>query len=401
MSGRGRVHAPHPTAVLRGDDARVTPLELFFDLVFVLTLTQCTALMAERTTWTGVGQAMLVLALIWWAWSGYAWLTSVVDPEQTIVRIVMFTAMAAFLVDALCVEQAFDDLGLLFACAYAVVRIAHIALFAIASRDEPGLRRSVICAGDQHGARVRAPRSARRSPTAGCRPGSGSSTIALDFGGPYFFGVEGWKLVPGHFVERFGLIIIIALGESIVAIGAGIEKTEVDAGIVTAAVLGVAVVGALWWLYFDVVARVAERRLENAEVGREQNATARDSFSYIHLPMVAGIVLLALGLKKTLGHTEEHLKLVPAFAMFGGTAIYLLAPRRVPLAQRAPLLDPAARRRDPPPRPASRSPRRSRRSPRWRSCWRVLAVLIVYETFAFTELRAKLDREVEAAPAAD
>ncbi len=98
-----------------------------------------------------------------------------------------------------------------------------------------------------------------------------------------------------------------------------------DAGIVAAAVLGVAVTAALWWLYFDVVALVAERRLSNAEEGRERNAIARDSFSYLHLPMVAGIVLLALGLKKTLQHVEDPLKLVPAVAMMGGTAMYLLA----------------------------------------------------------------------------
>jgi low temperature requirement protein LtrA len=143
-------------------------------------------------------------------------------------------------------------------------------------------------------------------------------------GGPFLFGVEGWKLVPGHFAERHGLIIIIALGESIVAIGVGAE-VGVDAGVVTAAVLGVAVAAALWWLYFDVVATVAARRLARAAVGREQNSIARDSFSYLHLPMVAGIILLALGLKKTLGDVGDPLKIVPATALMGGTALYLLA----------------------------------------------------------------------------
>ena len=141
---------------------------------------------------------------------------------------------------------------------------------------------------------------------------------------PFFFGAEGWKLVPGHFAERHGLIIIIALGESIVAIGVGAES-GVDAGVVVAAVVGVIVAAALWWLYFDVVALVAERRLSNAEPGREQNEIARDSFSYLHFPMVAGIVLLALGMKKTLGDVGDPLKLVPAVATLGGTAVYLLA----------------------------------------------------------------------------
>jgi low temperature requirement protein LtrA len=120
------------------------------------------------------------------------------------------------------------------------------------------------------------------------------------------------------------LIVIIALGESIVAIGVGAE-IGVDAGVIAAAVLGVVVAAALWWLYFDVVALVAERRFSRAAPGRERNSIARDSYSYLHLPMVAGIILLALGLKKTLGDIEEPLKLVPATAMLGGVAVYLLA----------------------------------------------------------------------------
>jgi low temperature requirement protein LtrA len=142
--------------------------------------------------------------------------------------------------------------------------------------------------------------------------------------GPYLFGAEGWKLVPGHFAERHGLIVLIALGESIVALGVG-SRAAVNAGEVTAAVLGIVVAGALWWLYFDVVALVAARRLSNAQAGRERNEIARDSFSYLHFPMVAGIVLVALGMKKTLGGVDDALKLVPAVAMLGGTAVYLLA----------------------------------------------------------------------------
>jgi low temperature requirement protein LtrA len=299
------------------------PLELFFDLVFVLALTQCTALMAAHPTWTGVGQAMLVLGVMWWAWVGYAWLTSVVEPEETLVRFAIFGAMAAFLVVALCIPEAFGDWALLLACAYAVVRLAHIALFMLASRDDPDLRQStiglawstVIGSGLLIGAAF----------ADGWLQGAlWVVALAIDLGGPFFFGVEGWRLVPGHFAERHGLIIIIALGESIVAIGVGAEF-GLDAGVVTAAVLGVAIAGALWWLYFDVVALVAERRLTNAEPGREQNAIARDSFSYLHLPMVAGIVLLALGLKTALAHVGDELHAVPAFALLGGTALYLLA----------------------------------------------------------------------------
>ena len=148
--------------------------------------------------------------------------------------------------------------------------------------------------------------------------------LALDMAEPFFFGSEGWKLAPSHFAERHGLIMIIALGESIVAIGVG-AGAGVDAGIVTAAVLGIVVAAALWWLYFDVVARVAEHRLSNAEAGREQNEIARDSYSYLHFPMVAGVVLIALGMKKTLADVEDPLKLIPTVALLGGTAAYLLA----------------------------------------------------------------------------
>jgi low temperature requirement protein LtrA len=309
-------------AVLRGDDERVLPLELFFDLVFVLAITQCTALMAHEPTWTGLGKGLLVLGILWWTWIGYAWLTSVVDPEEGIVRLLIISAMAALLVVSLCMPHAFGDRALLFACAIALVRALHIGLFVLGSRDDPGLRSSVIgLAGSTAlgcGLLI-----------AGSFLGSWQAwvwllALVLDMGGPTFFGLDGWRLVPGHYAERFGLIVLIALGESIVAIGAG-SGGHVDTGIVVGAVLGVVVSAGLFWLYFDVVSLVAARRLSNATPGREQNAIARDSFTYLHLPMVAGIVLVALGFKKTLAHVHEHLQLVPATALLGGTALYLLA----------------------------------------------------------------------------
>jgi low temperature requirement protein LtrA len=322
VSAAAPTRAPRLTAVLR-EGERVMPLELFFDLVFVLALTQCTALMADNPTWDGLAQGMLVLGVLWWSWVGYAWLTSVVDPEEGAVRLAIFAAMAAFLVAALCVPEAFDEYALLFACAYALVRIAQIALFVLASRDDPGLRHSVV--GLAGSTAIGVGLLVAASLADGALQGAlWLLALLLDMGGPYFFGSEGWKLVPGHFAERHGLIIIIALGESIVAIGVGAE-VGIDAGVVAAAVLGIVVAGALWWLYFDVVAPVAARRLANAAEGRERNEIARDSFSYLHFPMVAGIVLLALGLKKTIGDVEEPLKLVPAVAMLGGTALYLLA----------------------------------------------------------------------------
>jgi low temperature requirement protein LtrA len=323
MATAERTHRPRLSAVMR-EGSRVTPLELFFDLVFVLALTQCTALMAEHPTWSGLAQGLLVLGVLWWSWVGYAWLTSVVDPEEGSVRIAMFVAMAALLVCALCVPEAFGDLALEFALAYGVVRVGQIALFVLASRDDPALRRSVT--GLAVGTAIGVGLLVAASFFDGLAQGAlWAIALLLDMGEPYLFGSEGWKLVPSHFAERHGLIIIIALGESIVAIGVGADQVGVDAGVIGAAVLGIAVAAAIWWLYFDVVALVAERRLSHATEGRERNEIARDSFSYLHFPMVAGIVLVALGLKKTLEGVDDPLKTVIALALLGGAAVYLLA----------------------------------------------------------------------------
>ena len=303
---------------------RVTPLELFFDLVFVLALTQCTTLMADEPTWTGLGKGVLVLGVLWWSWVGYSWLTSVLDPEEGGVRIVMFAAMAALLVAALCVPDAFEDDAFLFAAAYGVVRAAHIALFILASRDDPAFRQSVL--GLAGGSAIGVGLLLVASGTDGWLQGAlWVLALTLDMGEPFFFGSEGWSLEhPAHFAERHGLIVIIALGESIVAIGLG-AGTEVDSGVVAAAVLAIAVAAAVWWLYFDVIAMLAERSLAAMTAGRQRNELARDTFSYLHFPMIAGIVLSALGFKKTLADVADELTTVTAFALLGGTAVYLLA----------------------------------------------------------------------------
>ncbi|HET9288660.1 MAG TPA: low temperature requirement protein A [Gaiella sp.] len=312
---------PRLTAVRR-EGSRVTALELFFDLVFVLALTQCTALMAADPTWQGLARGLLVLAVLWWSWVGYAWVTSVLDPEEGAVRIAIFAAMTAFLVAALCVPDAFGDDAFAFACAYAIVRIAHIWLFMMASRDEPELRRSVtgLAASTTTGITLLACASFADGRLQGA---IWALALVLDVGAPLLFWSEGWQLVPAHFAERHGLIVIIALGESIVAIGVG-SNAVVDAGVVAAAALGSAIAAALWWLYFDVIAWLAERRLSEATPGREQNELARDAYSLLHFPMVAGIVLAALGLKKTLEHVDDPLATVPAAALVGGLALYLL-----------------------------------------------------------------------------
>ncbi len=203
------------------------------------------------------------------------------------------------------------------------MRVAHIWLFTIASRDDPALRKSVTGLGASTAVGVGLLLAA--SSTDGWLQGAlWGLALLLDVGAPFLFWAEGWRLMPAHFAERHGLIVLIALGESIVAIGVG-SKTVVDAGVVAAATLGVALAAALWWLYFDVIAWIAESRLSRATPGREQNELARDAYSLLHFPMVAGIVLSALGLKTTLAHIGEPLHSVPAAALLGGVVLYLLA----------------------------------------------------------------------------
>jgi low temperature requirement protein LtrA len=308
-----------PPAPQHHEEQRVTPLELFFDLVFVFALTQVTALMSNDPTWGGLSRGMLVLAALWWAWGAYAWLTNYVATDEGMERLLMFAAMGAMLVAALAVPEAFNEDGVLFGCAYAAVRFLHIFIFAEANDDV-----------DAAEAIRRLARTAIPGPAllivAGFLDGTEQGllwvvALSIDFAGPYVFGVRGLRVSPAHFAERFGLIVIIALGESIVAIGAGIGGLELDAGRIMAALLGLAVGAAMWWAYFDVVAIVAERRFRESS-GNARNRIARDSYSYLHLPMIAGIILVALGIKKTLGEVDKPLDLELAVALFGGIALY-------------------------------------------------------------------------------
>ncbi|MGH3104054.1 MAG: low temperature requirement protein A [Gaiellaceae bacterium] len=304
-------------------EERVPPLELFFDLVFVFAITQVTGLLSADATWAGLGRGMLVLGALWWAWAAYAWLTNTLDPEEGAVRLAMFAAMGAMLVVSLAVPEAFDADGVLFGVAYFAVRALHIVLYAIAGRGDADLLGAVL----------------RMAPTATFGPallivagfldgpaqaGLWALALALDYLGVLVGRGEGWRVAPAHFAERHGLIVIIALGESIVALGVGAGQLSLGVGVVAGALLGIAVVAAMWWAYFDVVAIVAQRRLTQAR-GAARAAQARDSYSYLHLPMVAGIVLFALGLKKTLADVDDPLEAVPAVGLCGGLALYLLA----------------------------------------------------------------------------
>jgi low temperature requirement protein LtrA len=300
------------------EEKRVAPLELFFDLVFVFAITQVTALMSRHPTWTGLGQGMLVLSALWWAWAAYAWLTNYVAAEEDRERLLMLAVMGAFLVTALAAPEAFDEHALEFAIAYAAARWLHIFIFAEANED--------IDAGQ---AIRRLARTAVPAPAllivAAFLDGAAQALVwavalSMDFLGPYVFGVRGFRVSPGHFAERFSLIVIIALGESIVAIGTGLHG-ELGLDTIGAALLGLVLAFGIWWAYFDVVALVSERHFREAE-GMSRLRLARDSYSYLHLPMIAGIVLIALGVKKTVGDVDEPLKTIPAIALFGGVALY-------------------------------------------------------------------------------
>ena len=304
-------------------EQRVTPLELFFDLVFVFAITRVTSLMAHDLSWTSIGQGLLVLAALWWGWSAYAWLTNHVAGDDIRARLVVFLAMAAMVLVALAVPEAFGDHALLFALAYLVMRLAHLGLYWAASREEHEVHVAV----------------ARLLPTAIAGPllliaaafadGTLQAAVwllalAIDYGGPLVTGVAGYRVHPAHFVERFGLIMIIALGESIVAIGVGAGDEPLEVEIAAAAVLAVVGSAGLWWAYFDVVAPVAHRRLAEL-TGAVRNTLARDSFAYLHLPMIAGVQLFALGVEQVVGHIDEALALEASTALFGGVALYLLA----------------------------------------------------------------------------
>ena len=231
--------------------------------------------------------------------------------------------MGAMVLVALAVPEAFGDHALLFALGYLVMRLAHLGLYWVASSEEPEVHRAV----------------AQLLPTAVAGPlllvaaafADGSLqtalwllALAIDYGGPLVTGVAGYRVHPHHFAERFSLIVIIALGESIVAIGVGAGDEELSTAIALAAVLSLAASAALWWAYFDVMAPIAQRRLGELH-GADRATLARDAFAYLHLPMIVGIELFALGVEQVVGHVDEALVLEASTALFGGIALYLLA----------------------------------------------------------------------------
>ena len=322
------------------EDAKVTPLELFFDLVFVYALTQVTLLMATNLSGRRVVEGMVVLALFWWCWVGYSWLGNVAQADEWWTRGAFIVVMATMFVAALAIPEAFHDSPgglngpLVLAVCYAIVRFVHLGIFAVAGKavDDPGLLHQLV-----RFSLVTAPSVILL--LAGALAGGDAElvlwlgAVAVDYVGTQLIGASGWRLhSPAHFSERHGLIIIIALGESIVAIGVGVTNASISTQVVIAAVLGIGLVATMWWPYFDVTALVAERRFSRQE-GVERTRLARDAYSYLHLPMVAGIVIAALGLKKVLGYVagdgghdwSDSLHGIGLAALHVGPAVYLLS----------------------------------------------------------------------------
>lgn len=299
-------------------------MELFFDLVFVFAFTQVTALLADDLTGTGMLRGIALLLVVWWAWVGYSWLTNSVRVDDDIrARIVVFAAMAAGLVMGLAIPKAFSGDGVLFGFAYLTVTLLFILLYAVSTRDNPEMNRAVLRMAPGVLAAPVLVAIAGFLEQGVMRGALWTVALILTTTAPLISGTQGWHVRPSHFAERHGLVIIIALGESVVALGLTASEEPQTAAVVSASVFGMMIVAALWWLYFDVVAPAAEKRLGMA-TGAERNAIARDSYSYLHVLMIMGIVFLAMGLKKCLLDVGEPLMLIPSAALFGGVALYLV-----------------------------------------------------------------------------
>ena len=279
---------------------RITPLELYFDLVFVFAFTQTTAVISEDTTWAGLGRGMLILAAVWWAWASYAWLTNTVDAGRDEVLAAVLVAMAAMFVAALAVPEAFGGHGVLFGVAFLIVAVMHLALYALSARSEPELFVAIlrIAPWSLLGASLILAAGFVDDPA---RSVLWIAALAVGFLGPLVGDMGGWRLAPVHFVERHGLIVIIAIGESLIAIGLGARSADLGIKVIVAALLGLVVATSFWLGVLRLLpdpCAAAARRAARSRAHRPR----RDAYSYLHLPMVAGIVLFAFAMEVTVEH---------------------------------------------------------------------------------------------------
>jgi low temperature requirement protein LtrA len=314
-----------------GEEQRATTLELFYDLVFVFAITQISHLLLEHLDWEGVGQSLVALLAVWWSWNYTTWVTNELDPESIVVRLVLIGLMLASLLMAIAIPHAFGDRALLFAGAYVAIQVGrHLFLtFAAAERGTIERERALailtwfVAAGVLWIAGAVADGTARTLLWV--------AALAVDYGAPLVtFWVPGrkrlvgetWEVQVSHFAERFQLFIIIALGESIVITGATTSQLDLDAARLAAFAVAFLGSAAMWWLYFNYVARIAERRLELAA---NRTILARDAYTYLHVVMVAGVIVAAVGDELAIAHPSEELPGKEVAAVVAGPAIYLLA----------------------------------------------------------------------------
>ena len=314
-----------------GEEGRATTLELFYDLVFVFAITQVSHLLLNDLTWAGVGQSLLVLLVVWWSWNYTTWVTNELDPETIPVRLLMIALMLASLLMAVAIPQAFGDRALLFVSSYVFIQVGRHTFLTFAAAEAGTIEREragriltwFVAAGVFWFAGVFVDGPARVA--------FWLVALALDYGGPLVtfripglprVAPEAWSIGTEHFTERFGLFIILALGESIVIIGSTTSELDLDTARVAAFGIAFLATAALWWLYFSAVARIAQRHLELSE---NRTLLARDAYTYLHVVIVAGVIVSAVGDELVITHPTEVLPGSEVAAVVAGPAIYLLA----------------------------------------------------------------------------
>ena len=314
--------SPHPSRSRpvrsRPATGRVTNMELFFDLVFVFVITQVTHHIEAHPGWEGLLQALLALALVWWMFLGFSWLTNAVRPDATVVRLLLVLAMMAFFVMGLDLPFAFETDGLAFPLAYLSAVAIHCVLFLSANRASARtaiLHTVPFNAGA--GILVAIAPYLSEPLTWLCWA---AVLVMLYVCSPLLGGVRGFVIEPHHFVERHGLIVILVLGESIVAIGLGAQGAAVDAALALGVALGITITAAIWWIYFDDNEEATATALE-ATSDRRRELLAIYPFGVGHLIMVTGIVLVAAGIADAVHHFNHHTN---TWWLGCGTAIFLL-----------------------------------------------------------------------------
>ena len=298
---------------------RVSTLELFFDLVFVFTITQLTAVISDDPTPRGLLRVVLMLGVIFWMYGGYAWLTNAVATDRAARRLLLLGGMASFLVLALSIPRAFSEGDAAFGVAYLVIVSIHTGLYT-RTPEAPTIRALVRLAPFNLVSALLVLAAVLADGTASYL--LWGAAFALEWLSPLFTPMGSFRIAPAHFVERHGLVVIVALGESIVAIGIGAADLPVDLSLAAVAVLGLLLAACLWWAYFGGDDTRAERALAAIPDDR-RGWVAVQSFGYWHLLMLGGIITLAAGLKDAIGHVHDPLDLAHALLLSGGVALFL------------------------------------------------------------------------------